>query len=37
MGVFPVAITTIIVSPTARPNPTIRAEKMPAEAVGSTM
>src|SRR5450759_970930 len=34
MGVLPVAISTIIVSPTARPKPTIRAEKIPAEAVG---
>ncbi len=31
---LPVAIRTIIVSPTARPKPTIRAEKIPAEAVG---
>jgi hypothetical protein len=35
-GVLPVAITTIIVSPIARPRPIITAEKMPAEAVGST-
>ena len=35
-GVLPVAITTIIVSPTARPSPIISAEKMPADAVGST-
>jgi len=34
IGVFPVAMRTIIVSPTARPKPTIRAEKIPAEAVG---
>ncbi len=36
MGVFPVAISTIMVSPTARPRPIIRAEKMPAEATGRT-
>ena len=35
-GVLPVAISTIIVSPTARPNPTITAEKMPGLAVGRT-
>ena len=35
-GVLPVAISTIIVSPTARPKPTMIAEKMPGLAVGST-
>ena len=30
-------MTTIIVSPTARPRPIISAEKMPAEAVGTTI
>ncbi len=35
MGVFPVAITTIMVSPTARPRPIITAEKIPANAVGT--
>ncbi len=35
-GVFPVAISTIIVSPTALPSPIITAEKIPALAVGST-
>ena len=35
-GVFPVAISTIIVSPTARPKPTMVAEKIPGLAVGST-
>ena len=34
IGVFPVAITTIIVSPIALPKPIISAEKIPAEAVG---
>ena len=33
-GVFPVAMTTIMVSPTARPSPIISAEKMPALATG---
>ena len=33
-GVLPAAIKTIMVSPTARPNPTINAEKMPLIAVG---
>jgi hypothetical protein len=36
IGVFPVAMSTIMVSPTARPKPIIKAEKIPAEAVGST-
>ena len=36
IGVLPVAISTIIVSPTARPKPTMTAEKMPGLAVGST-
>ena len=36
IGVLPVAITTIIVSPIARPSPTMSAEKMPGNAVGST-
>ena len=36
-GVLPVAISTIIVSPTARPKPIMIAEKMPGLAVGSTM
>ena len=36
IGVLPVAISTIIVSPTARPKPTIVAEKTPGLAVGST-
>ena len=35
-GVLPVAISTIIVSPTARPKPTMMAEKTPGLAVGST-
>ena len=35
-GVLPVAISTIMVSPTARPNPIITAEKMPGLAVGNT-
>lgn len=35
-GVLPVAMRTIIVSPTARPNPIITAEKIPAAAVGRT-
>ena len=33
---LPVAISTIIVSPTARPKPIMIAEKMPGLAVGST-
>ncbi len=33
---FPVAMRTIMVSPTARPKPTITAEKMPGLAVGRT-
>ncbi len=36
-GVLPVAMSTIIVSPTARPNPTMIAENTPGLAVGSTM
>ena len=36
-GVLPVAISTIMVSPTARPNPIMVAEKMPGLAVGRTM
>src|SRR5437773_669066 len=36
-GVLPVAISTIIVSPTARPRPIMIAEKMLGLAVGSTM
>ena len=36
-GVFPVAISTIIVSPTARPNPIIQAEKIPDAATGITI
>ena len=36
IGVLPVAISTIIVSPTARPMPIIRAEKIPGLAVGIT-
>ena len=36
IGVLPVAISTIIVSPTARPKPIMIAEKMPGLAVGST-
>ncbi|MNG11251.1 hypothetical protein D3C84_947750 [compost metagenome] len=35
-GVLPVAISTIMVSPTARPRPIIRAEKMPGLAVSRT-
>src|SRR5574337_2202678 len=35
-GVLPVAISTIIVSPTARPKPIMIAEKIPELAVGST-
>ena len=35
-GVLPVAISTIIVSPTARPNPIIMAENSPGLAVGRT-
>ena len=33
---LPVAISTIMVSPTARPMPTMMAEKMPGLAVSST-
>ena len=36
MGVLPVAINTIIVSPTARPKPIMMAAKMPGLAEGST-
>ena len=36
IGVLPVAISTIMVSPTARPKPIMIAEKMPGLAVGST-
>ena len=36
IGVLPVAISTIIVSPTARPKPIMTAEKTPGLAVGST-
>ena len=36
MGVLPVAINTIMVSPTARPKPIIKAEKIPGLAVGKT-
>ncbi len=36
IGVLPVAISTIMVSPTARPKPIMTAEKMPGLAVGST-
>ncbi|MNV55739.1 hypothetical protein D3C71_1479810 [compost metagenome] len=36
MGVLPVAISTIMVSPTARPRPIITAEKMPGLAVRIT-
>ena len=36
-GVLPVAISTIMVSPTARPKPIMMAEKIPGLAVGSTM
>ena len=35
-GVFPVAISTIMVSPTARPKPIMIAEKIPGLAVGNT-
>ena len=35
-GVLPVAISTIMVSPTARPMPIIRAEKIPGLAVRIT-
>jgi hypothetical protein len=35
-GVLPVAIKTIMVSPTARPNPIMIAENMPGLAVNST-
>ena len=36
IGVLPVAISTIIVSPIARPNPIIVAENSPGLAVGNT-
>src|SRR5690606_19960132 len=36
IGVLPVAISTIMVSPTARPNPIITAEKIPGLAVSNT-
>ena len=36
-GVLPVAMSTIMVSPTARPKPIMMAEKMPGLAVGSTI
>ena len=36
IGVLPVAMTTIIVSPTARPNPIITALNSPALATGRT-
>jgi len=36
IGVLPVAISTIMVSPTARPMPIMRAEKMPGLAVSNT-
>src|SRR5690606_9495128 len=36
-GVFPVAMSTIMVSPTARPNPMMAAEKMAGPATGSTI
>ena len=36
-GVLPVAMSTIMVSPTARPKPIMMAEKIPGLAVGSTM
>ena len=36
LGVFPVAMTTIIVSPAARPRPIITAEKIPLAATGKT-
>ena len=36
MGVFPVAISTIIVSPTARPRPSMIAAKIPPDAAGNT-
>ena len=35
-GVLPVAISTIMVSPTARPNPIMIAEKIPGLALGRT-
>ena len=35
-GVLPAAISTIIVSPTARPKPIISAENKPLMAVGTT-
>jgi hypothetical protein len=34
IGVLPVAMSTIMVSPTARPKPIMIAEKMPGLAVG---
>ena len=37
IGVFPPAISTIIVSPTARPRPIISAENKPLIAVGITI
>ena len=37
IGVLPVAIRTIMVSPTARPSPIMIAEKMPGLPVGSTI
>ena len=36
IGVLPVAISTIMVSPMARPKPIITAEKTPGSAEGST-
>ena len=36
IGVLPAAMRTIIVSPTARPNPIMTAEKRPLIAVGTT-
>ena len=36
IGVLPVAISTIMVSPTARPRPIITAENSPLIAVGTT-
>ena len=36
IGVLPVAISTIMVSPMARPRPIIAAEKMPGRAMGNT-
>jgi hypothetical protein len=37
MGVFPVAIKTIMVSPTALPKPRVMAAKMPGLAAGRAM